>query len=153
MRRLLICAGLLPLLALAQDLDAVKAPYIEVGDCWSFSVKGVFRHGWIDSYRECVTYLDRQTNVVLALVTVQPGEREYETSYSLMWGESTTLSGVVRSPPSEFLRFPLHVGDTYQIAYAFHDTSRGSAYLGEARVTVKVIRWENVSVPAGSFRA
>lgn len=136
----------------AQAPEVVNAPYFEVGDCWTYSAKGIFRHGWVESYRECVTYINREKNVVLAVATVQPGGEEYETSYTLDWGPSTTLDGSLRSPPAELLRFPLHVGDSWQAEWTYQQTFI-STVRGHTALTTNVIGWEDVSVPAGKFRA
>ena len=139
--------------ALADDPALVKTPYVEVGDCWSYRASRFFYQGWIRDFRECVTYVDKEKNVVFALVTVKDDGREIETSYSLEWADSATLEGRYNKPPAKFLKFPLHVGDKYELNFSI-TSSRGFGHQNTpARYEMEVIRWEDVSVPAGRFRA
>src|SRR5689334_13152424 len=80
------------------DPPLIRRPYIEVGDCWSYRASRLFHHGWISEYRECVTYVDRDKNLVLALATVKDDQREIETSYSLEWAENAPLDGRYYEP-------------------------------------------------------
>jgi len=144
--------GVLSLVAHAQDPDVVKAPYIEVGDCWTYAVKGFFRRGWIDSYRECVTYIDTQKNLVICVATLRPTGEEVETAYTLTWGTIADVGGHVNKPPVE-IRFPLRVAETYELTNEYYDTPNGESAAGRVTRKVTVVGWEDVTVPAGRFRA
>ena len=138
---------------LAADDEAVKAPYVEVGDCWSFRAKNIENHGPIDEYEECITFVDRVKNVILALVTVKADGREIETSYSTEWTPRTEISGLISSPTKDRPpRFPLKVGDTFTEENDIRRALLG-AVAGHTTLNFKVVGWEEVSVPAGKFRA
>jgi len=151
LRCLVICVAFVPFLASGQDPSVVNAPYVEVGDCWTYSAKGIFRKGWVKSYRECIAHIDREKNLIFAIATLQPSGEEVDTLYSLSWGEGAVIEGYVRHPPSEWFQFPLHVGDSHQSAWQFGDAVMGGS--GATSGTGKVIGWETITVPAGTFRA
>jgi len=142
-----------PVVAWSAGEDPVKAPYIEAGDCWSYRATRLFHHGWINEYRECVTHVDKAKNLVLALITVKDDGREIETAYSLNWGERTPVDGTYYEPQAEFLRFPLQVGDAYPVSFHLIDTQNVSTRRLLASWEMKVVGWEEISVPAGKFRA
>ena len=141
-------------MALAADDGLVKAPYVEVGDCWTYKATNIDNRGPIGDYEECVTFVDRIKKVILAVVTVKADGREIETSYSSEWAPRTTISGLILTPVSKEppARFPLKVGDTYTEEREFRRTLLGP--VGGTNVTTfRVVGWEDVTVPAGKFRA
>jgi hypothetical protein len=150
LRCLVICVALVPFLASGQDPTVVNAPHIEVGDCWTYRAKGIFRKGWVESYRECVVHIDNEKNLIQAIAVLQPGGQEVDTLYSLTWGEGAVVEGYVRHPPAEWFQFPLHVGDSYHSTWQFRDAAMGG--MGYTDGTGKVIGWETITVLAGTFR-
>jgi hypothetical protein len=72
--------------------------------------------------------------------------------YTLQWGESTNLAGLILEPPMEFLKFPLRVGDKHKVAFDFRTWST-SYRPGRMVMYVEVEKWEDIEVPAGRFRA
>lgn len=145
--------GSLPILASAKDPASVKPPYIEVGDCWTYSAKGFFLHGWVDSFRECIQSILPARNLMFGLANIQPGGSQFDTTYSLTWGKRTSFDGRTFEPPFEMFHFPLHVGDSYKVNFKIRDTGRGEAAAWLTRGTVNVVGWESVAVPAGQYRA
>lgn len=138
--------------ALAGDDDPVKPPYVEVGDCWSYRAIGVYNNGPVDNYKLCVNFVDRTKNVILATATVNDDGREIDTSYTLEWGCGTWVVGLICVPTTEFLRFPLHIGDKYSVAYDYRNALRGSN-IGTQQFDIEVVGWEDVEVPAGKFHS
>ena len=140
-------------IAIAADDDGVKAPYIEVGDCWSYSGNNLAYGGArIDNYELCVTHIDKVKDVILAVATVKDGGREIDLSFGSDWSWSTGITGLIATPSIHFLRFPIRVGDRYSFAYQFRNAVMGGVQ-GEAEVNMEVMGWEEVVVPAGRFRA
>jgi len=148
---MLLCAASPSVGAADDDPTFAKAPYLEVGDCWSYRASGLYHHGWITEYRECVAHIDKEKNLVLALATVRDDGREIETSYSLEWGENTPIDGRYNTPSAGFLKFPLRVGSKYKLDFTIRN-SAGFGQLLPASYEMEVVRWEDVSVPAGKFR-
>src|SRR6185295_7507203 len=68
----------------------------------------------------------------------------------------------VIAPDTGLLRFPLRVGDSYTASFRMESTRKGGETNARAiqgvsstdfDYKVKVVRWEEISVPAGRFRA
>jgi hypothetical protein len=148
----LVLLGAAPPASLAADDQPVLAPYVEPGDCWSYRADGYFYKGPITDYELCVNFVDTQKDVVLAVATVKSDGREIDTSYSLEWAERTSIDGLIRTPEGKFYKFPLRVGDTYKVQYDYREALRG-LIAGTVKWEMKVIGWEDVTVPAGTFHA
>lgn len=138
--------------AVADDSDVVKAPYIEVGDCWSYRTTRLYNHGWVSGYEMCVTLVDRQKDLILATATIRDPDREVDISFTLDWGCGTWISGYICLQPTRFLRFPLKVGDKYSLDLDYRNITGGNN-IGHHQFDVEVVGWEDVSVPAGTFHA
>jgi len=138
-------------IALAAEEDAVKAPHIESGDCWTYRAEGLENKEPIRSYEECVTFVDQAKDVILAVARINDGEREIETSYAGDWGVVVGLDGIIIPGGARYLRFPLRPGDAYSIEFEFRLAVLG-AFAGRNKYDVKVVGWESVTVPAGTFR-
>jgi hypothetical protein len=138
--------------AIAADPESVAAPYIEVGDCWSYQAKGMENRGPIDAYELCVANVEDGRKVIQAVATVKGDGREIDAVYTAQWGDSRSVLGTIATPAAEFLRFPLRKGNQYRVAYDYRGTT--TAYTqGRVVVDVEVVGWEDVAVPAGRFRA
>ena len=147
------------LIALASTLasggdEAVKAPYVEVGDCWTFRARNIDNRGPIDEYEECVTFIDRDKKILFAVAKVKPDGREIDTTYSTEWMPRTAVSGVISAPTNQDRppRYPLHVGDTFQEESEFRRALLGAA-AGRTSIKFKATGWEEITVPAGKFQA
>jgi hypothetical protein len=139
---------------LAADDDPVKAPYVEVGDCWSYRARNIDNRGPIDEYEECITFVDRGKKIIFAVAKVKADGREIDTTYSTEWMPRTAVSGLISAPTSQDrpARFPLRVGDTFQEESEFRRALLGAA-AGKSSIRFKATGWEEVTVPAGKFRA
>jgi hypothetical protein len=147
-----IILGLFAVAALAADEQAVQAPYVEPGDCWTYRGENMSNRGPIDAYELCVTFVDPVKNVILAFGTVKNDGREIDTTFSAEWNPVTTIVGLINAPAARFYKYPLHVGDTYTAEFEFRDVLKG-ANAGKHSFNMKVVGWESITVPAGTFRA
>jgi hypothetical protein len=156
MRRLLalslLCSA--PVFGLTAGDEAVKRPFVEKGDCWSFSAINLENHGPIGNYDECITFVDWDKDVILAVATLKSNGREIDTSYSTAWSFRTTIDGTINTghQDQETLKFPLYVGETYSVKYEWRQAKLGPNQ-GDFVWNVVVVGWENITVPAGTFRA
>ncbi len=140
--------------ALAADEQSVKAPFVEVGDCWSYRAEKLENRGPIGDYEECITHIDWQKRVIIAVAKLKDSGREIDTSYSTEWFSRTSIEGTITTlrkaeKPSTF---PLRVGETYKTEIEFRRALLGPN-AGETLWEFKVIGWEDIIVPAGKFRA
>ena len=71
------------------------------------------------------------------------------------WVATTNRSGVTRvsaAPHNGLYHFPLWVGKSWLVTYTYEDPRRGKTLPNQVR-RVSVVRYEEVSVPAGTFKA
>jgi hypothetical protein len=82
------------------------------------------------------------------------GEREIDTSYTMSWVNRTGKGGTIVSYPKgqKPLTFPLRVGDTHSHWVEFRAALKGRN-AGKTTWKTRVVGWEEVTVPAGKFRA
>ena len=140
--------------AFAADDDPVNAPYVEKGDCWSYRAENFpSHHGPIRDYDLCVNLVDRAKGTILAIATIKNDGREIDTAWSTEWATRASVSGVISQQGVRYFKFPLHVGDAHTTEYEFRIPRNGADFLGTARYDMKVAGWEDVTVPAGTFRA
>lgn len=140
--------------AFAANDESVRAPRVKPGDCWSYRAVGINNRGPIIEYEECVTFVDRGKNVILAVVRVKDDAREIDTSYTTYWWPRTTVNGTIITYPKgqEPLKWPLRIGDTASHWHEFRRALLGPN-TGKTTYNTKVVGWEEVTVPAGKFRA
>jgi hypothetical protein len=140
--------------ALAADDQVVSAPFVEPGDCWTYRMEGMENRGPIGEYEECVTHVDWRKEVIIAVAKVKGSGREIDTAYSTEWVARTSVGGTIftayKSARAHI--FPLRVGDTYKTEIEYQRAFAGPN-AGEQTQVVKVVGWEDVTVPAGTFRA
>lgn len=147
-----LLVGIVSLQCVAADNDPVRAPYVEVGDCWSYRAERLYNHGWISGYEICVTHVDRAKDVIFATAKVRDDGREIDVSYTLQWGCRFEIGGTLCDPPTNSFDFPLHVGDRKSVDFISRTTAVGS-HQGNRQAVVEVVGWEDVTVPAGTFHA
>jgi hypothetical protein len=148
---LALCAA--PFASVAWDDQPVKRPYVERGDCWSYKAKNYNNRGPIEDYETCITFVDAAKNVMLGVITVKSDGREIDTSSTLEWAYVTGGSGQIFSQPARMLHFPLRVGDSYTVEYDVQAPLIVTEHLAKHKWNVKVVGWEEVTVPAGTFHA
>lgn len=139
--------------AFASESEPVKAPYVESGDCWSYRADNMTHQGKpVRDYELCVTLVDRAKGTVLAVATVKDDGREIDTAWSLEWATYASVAGLIAPQGVRLYRFPLTVGDRYSIEFDFRDARLGPN-AGRSQYDLAVVGWEDVTVPAGTFRA
>ncbi len=94
----------------AIERNPVKRPYVEVGDCWTYRWSyPTKKNKPYSDHTLCVTHVDYSKDVILAVSSMGGDGSEY--SYTSEWNPVADRRAV-RSK-AQFLKFPLHVGDTY----------------------------------------
>ena len=141
-----------PIVALAADDQPVQAPYVEVGDCWSYRGENIYNRGPIEDFEICVTFVNKLKDIIAAVATVKSDGREIDVTYSTSWGIYRSLSGMTSPQGMNFYKFPLHVGDAYSNEFEYRDAMSG-ANRGKVTWKFRVVGWEDVTVPAGTFHA
>ena len=146
----LICV--ISVVTLAADDKPVRAPYVESGDCWSYHAENFENRGPVDDFQLCVTFVDKQKDVIKAVTTVKSDGREIDVTFTADWGTLVSSTGRIFTPPARIMKFPLRVGDAYTVEFEYRNTLNG-AMAGKQKYEMKVVGWEDVIVPAGRFRA
>lgn len=137
-------------MAFAAADEPIKAPYIEVGDCWSYRAENIFfrNRERLENYEICVTHVDRAKNAVMAVARLSGKDKEIDLMYQTDWAVIESITGNLFSPPARYFKFPMKVGDEYSVEFGIKNNDEGWA-----KWTFKVTGWESVTVPAGTFRA
>jgi hypothetical protein len=154
---------------LAQPASTVDKPEIKAGERWIYHRMDYRRNALIETYEVRVSFVGagvihgvvrkhrvvgKPEDVRVGGTPTLAGDKEGETDavWTSEWNSVNTADGAVMKPHSGLFRFPLKVGTKYPAAYEFRRPREGSR---AARVehTVRVVGWEEVSVPAGTFRA
>jgi hypothetical protein len=151
MRRLVFVALslALPVPCVAQADAPVAKPEVKIGDRWTYRRMDYAKNTPGESYELVVTFAGPRA--IQAVVT-GPGARESDVTYTPEWNDVVSHSGVVNVREKGELQFPLHVGATYRLVWEL-ENPQFNAGSGRHERTVKVVGWEEISVPAGRFRA
>jgi hypothetical protein len=138
----------------AIERTPVKRPYVEVGDCWSFRTTSVSKQGStqgsrVVDYTFCVTYVDYTKDVIIGVASSGGEGRSY--TFTTEWNP-LTAEGTAIWTGGRYLKFPMHVGETYSFDadFRFH---KSVERIHAAKWNMEVVAWEDVTVPAGAFRA
>jgi hypothetical protein len=138
--------------ASAGDDESVRAPYVEPGECWSYRTDNFnSHHGPIDEYELCVTLVDKSKDRIFATATVKADGREIDAIYSSEWAGFVDVNGDITPKGSRYLRFPLSIADVYSVEWEYNSPRRASSS-GEIKFDMTVVGWEDITVPAGTFR-
>jgi hypothetical protein len=135
----------------ADESVPVPRPDVKVGDSWRSRVS-IFQTNLpiVFTVDSRVSFVG--PNVIVAVETGRDG-RESDSQFDGDWGIVTLgYVGQTFDPPFRFFKFPLQVGAQYPYATGLA-AQRGSPARTRAEGTVKVVGWEDVTVPAGKFRA
>lgn len=139
----------IPILSAAQSDAPVRRPEIRVGDSWTYRSTNVLAPGTYEQETR-VSFTDDK--VILMVSTRKSDGKEIDSSATLEWNFVTAHSGIMFRPHSGLFRFPLRIGDKYEVKY---EQLRPRVNTVESATTgaVTVVGWETVEVPAGKFRA
>ncbi len=134
---------------LADDESLVAKPDVKAGDTWKYRhTDSQQKHGPV-VFEFKVTFVG--PNAVEA-VSVLPNGNEIDTTWTPEWNAVTDARSGSFFPHSGLFKFPLKPGTTYQSQYEVV-RPRQNTFDSKNTVHVKVLGWEQVSVPAGTFRA
>jgi hypothetical protein len=146
MRALAALSLILFLPCAAQAEAPVPRPDVKVGDRWTYRRMDYEANRSRGNYEMHVVFAERG---VIQVVTDQRSG-ETDTTYTSDWN-AVTLPGRVFSPHTGWLIFPLRSGASYRAAFEVVQLKRDHKVRHEYQV--KVMGWEEVTVPAGKFRA
>ncbi len=151
----LVASALLAIAANAAAQDAsLPTPALHTGDTWTFdtvTVRGADGQGYLQQKLD--VRIDRVDEDHM-LVGMKPdgAPRDFEDHiYGLDWSQRRLVDGKQIAAPRP-LSFPLTVGETWTSDYDDPQT-RGQQTFAHIHRVYKVMGWENVTVPAGTFRA
>jgi hypothetical protein len=138
--------------AMANDPRNVQAPALSVGDSWIFSdtvEKGT--NGFDQKVLDMtIERLNGATMVIGIKRDGAPGGYE-DHMVGADWSKRQVVDGEEQATSRPF-NFPLHVGQSWTIDYT-DPTRRGNQLSAHVHRTYKVVGWEDVTVPAGTFHA
>ena len=146
---LIFLLSTLPILGAAQSDAPVRKPEIRVGDSWTYRSINLLVSG-THEHETRVSFIDDK--VILAVSTRRSDGKEFDSSWTPEWNAVNSYSGLMYRPHTGAFRFPLRVGDEYEVKYELL-RPRDNTVVNNTTRTVKVVGWETVEVPAGRFRA
>lgn len=100
--------------------------------------------------QETVTFANER--VIQAVATRGREAKETDVTYTGEWNFVSSPNDRVFIPDEGLFKFPMRPGDTHEARYDMKDPTQGPYEVHHER-HVKVIGWEEVTVPAGKFRA
>lgn len=136
---LLLASCARPLPAPEPSGPSVERPDLKLGDRWTYRQ--------IDSH----TRAQLSTDEVLIAKLDASGIAAASARWTAEWNPVGEHGGETLTPHDGSLRFPLRAGASYPVAYDVYRTFLGSRLAFSGRATA--LGWEEVTVPAGSFRA
>ncbi len=149
----LVALATVSVVSFGADDETVRVPYVEVGDCWSYRTDNIiYQNKPVHDYELCVTLVDQSKGTILAVGTRKDDGLEIDAVYSLEWAGYASIWGLITPEGTKHFRFPLKIGDVYANEFEFRDSRLGKNN-GKSTYTMKVVGWEEITVPAGTFRA
>lgn len=138
-----------PAMSAGQSEERAIKPEIRAGDSWTYRTNNVFAPG-THEHEDRVSFVDAK--VILLVSTRRGDDKEVDSVWTPIWNALTSIGGLMYRPDSGVFRFPLRVGDMYDMKY---ELLRPRVNTVESSVSgkVTVVGWETVDVPAGKFRA
>ncbi len=134
----------------ANDDAAVPRPLIKPDDSWSYRRTDYTQNLPTITFRETVTFANDR---VIQMIDQRKGaSKEIDTTYTAEWNAVSSPNSGIFVPDQGLLRFPLHPGDTHDASYNVRFPRQGAYEVMHQR-HIKVMGWEDVKVPAGTFRA
>jgi hypothetical protein len=138
--------------ARATDAAFIGAPHIDTGDSWVFDAtheRG--RNGFLKQRIDLIIErVSSDTMIVGAKLDGAPSDFVDHIT-GLDWSQKRVLDGKETRTGHPFA-FPLAIGKTWSLDYT-DDRGRGILESAHFHNVYKVVGWEDVTVPAGKFRA
>ena len=142
--------GCAALAVFAAENDAVPRPEVKPGDSWTYQRMDYFTNQPDGRVSDTVTFANER--VIQLVATRGRDDKEIDTTYTAEWNFVSTANGAIFNPDQGLFRFPLHPGDLHEAHYNVKFPQQGAYEVRHDR-RVKVVGWEEVNVPAGTFRA
>lgn len=155
-RRRVLLLLLLPFVGVHADEASVAKPEVKPADRWTYrQVRTSSRRADAPRASEPVVYELNVTFVgpkAIEAVSTLPDGKEIDTTWTPEWNVVTDGRTGSFFPDTGLLRFPLSPGLRYSSHFEVVRPRRDS-FDAKDSLNVLVVGWEEVSVPAGTFRA
>ncbi|WP_286542659.1 hypothetical protein [Variovorax fucosicus] len=150
-RSAIVLAGALACSTIGWAQEA-PAPALHEGDKWVYSLK-VEKPPAGSSIRHWENTIQRvsSTGMVLATKPVDSNLPATETAFEKDWSRMVSINGRTTTT-NKYFDFPLRVGKTWEVAVT-QEHPTPNVKLLRNKLDYKVIGWEEVTVPAGTFKA
>ena len=132
-----------------QGDEPVPKPEVRVGDSWTYRGKGLLSPD-VDVYETRVTHVDDKSIQVVS--TRKSDGHEVDSIWTTAWNAVVSYTGFAYKPETGFFVFPLKIGSKHTAEYDLTNL-RNRLVQSRAELTVTVVGWEEIVVPAGKFRA
>lgn len=140
---------LVPVLSHGQGDAPVPRPHVEAGDSWTYRAENVLGQG----KDEHETVIHRADGKVLHVVSTRKSDgKEIDSIWTADWNAMTSYTGFIYRPNTGIYRYPMRAGDRHTTEFQVM-RPRVNTLMFHAKMTVTVVGWETVEVPAGKFRA
>jgi hypothetical protein len=134
--------------AAAHAQGDVQRPQVKAGDAWVYRrTDRIAKHEAILKLQ--VTFANEKAIHVVQIN--QAGDKEIDSTSTAEWNMVSSARDGVFTPNSGLLHFPLRPGERWNSSYTVKFPRQDYDARHERRVSV--IGWEEVQVPAGTFRA
>ncbi|MBC5781435.1 hypothetical protein H8N03_00680 [Ramlibacter sp. USB13] len=131
-----------------QEPVEVPAPRLQVDDTWEYEIVDLWKGSPLS--RQLARVIDVQGDTAVILFESQRVDEERPRKRGVSVDTRTLTEFNPVQPAYFFLGFPLQPGKTWQ--FDFINQAQGRA-TNKVERWAKVVGWETVSVPAGTFRA
>jgi hypothetical protein len=128
----------------------ISKPPVQVGDRWTYRRMDVRRSALQYTFEHEVTFVSSETIIVLE--TRNNDKNDFTATYTPEWNGTSYGTGQVFQPQTGWFRFPLVIGDRYSGKFE-QVAKKGSQVRVAFEGDVHIVGWEDITVPAGKFRA
>jgi len=137
-----------------QPSAMVSVPPVSVGDSYIYESKDLDQPELSFTTKRTVTAADGR--IVLSTINLnnknaKPRTLTFNREWNLINSRNADNSGFDYSPPLKYYDFPLYPGKSWEQSTS--ETNIKTGLIRTHRITGTVFPWEDVVVPAGSFRA
>jgi hypothetical protein len=123
-------------------------PDVKTGDCWTYRRVNYLTDAIRDTYELCTTFADAKA--IHSIARFEGLTEPTDLTWTADWNP-VTFSNAVQRTEAGLLQFPLKLGHEYHAIWEEEVFSMGLRTRHER--IVKLERWEEVVVPAGTFKA
>ena len=134
----------------ANAQQSVPKPAVKAGDTWTYQRFDKQKDKVPLYYTLTATFSDR--GAIHGVYAYSGGRRETDADWTDEWNQVARSDGGVFTTDSGLFHFPFQVGKEYEVNYDLTLPRQGNFRVLHQRL-VKVVGWEEVTVPAGRFKA